>query len=339
MDVRLLKVFLAVVEEGSVTAGARRLFLAQPAVTRHLQALERQLGSPLLRRSSKGVEPTDAGQALAVEARKIVAAADRVSAEARALRGVLLQSKGRIEHYTIGIHDEGLAELTPQVLRAVKTALPGVDIRVRNLDYTSLPTALAEGLADVLLGSVLLATEGCEALPVYADPLLVQVGEHSDRAAAVSLTVADVIDLPMPGPSGPITPFLAPYLLLDKRNGETPPIAGTVHNVRDINMLITTSEAAVHINLGTARLLPGAGTVYVPLVDARPVVHGVVFPEGRRSGLQEVALAAITAAVRQGHLRVPGAIDPAALGGNMRRPPALRAAVASAKSERQPRGR
>jgi DNA-binding transcriptional LysR family regulator len=112
MEVRRLEVFLAVVEEGSVTAGARRLFLAQPAVTRHLQALERQVGYSLLQRSNKGVELTDAGRALAVEARRIVAAADRVLAEARSLRSVISHTKRRLDRYTIGIHDEGLAELT-----------------------------------------------------------------------------------------------------------------------------------------------------------------------------------------------------------------------------------
>jgi hypothetical protein len=184
---------------------------------------------------------------------------------------------------------------------------------VRSLDYASLPTALEDGLADVLLGSVLLAAEGSEILPVYADPRVVQVAAESEYASARSLTVSDVLGLPMPGPDGPIPTFIAPYVLLDEHNGESLRIAGVVHNVRDIDMMILSRGAVVHVNLGTARLMPGVGTVYVPLVDARPIVHGVVFPGRPRSAIQEVAREAIAAAVREGHLGVPGALDPGAL--------------------------
>ncbi len=60
----------------SVTGGARRLLLTQPAVSRQLQALEREIGGPLLERRALGVEATPAGLLLAREARRLLEAVD-----------------------------------------------------------------------------------------------------------------------------------------------------------------------------------------------------------------------------------------------------------------------
>ncbi|HJX43882.1 MAG TPA: LysR family transcriptional regulator, partial [Geodermatophilus sp.] len=76
MDVHLreLRALVAVAEEQSITRAAQRLFLAQPALSRRLQALERQVGVPLLTRLPRGVALTEAGRALLGPAREAVTA-------------------------------------------------------------------------------------------------------------------------------------------------------------------------------------------------------------------------------------------------------------------------
>src|SRR5258707_1794809 len=80
MEVRELRAFTAVAEEGSVSAAARRLHLSQSALSQTVQSLERQLGVQLLRRSSTGVTATEAGRILLREARALIAHHDRVVA-------------------------------------------------------------------------------------------------------------------------------------------------------------------------------------------------------------------------------------------------------------------
>ena len=61
MDPRRLLIFRTVVRNGSIGAGARELGWTQPAVSQHLAALEKEVGTQLLLRSSSGVTPTEAG--------------------------------------------------------------------------------------------------------------------------------------------------------------------------------------------------------------------------------------------------------------------------------------
>jgi DNA-binding transcriptional LysR family regulator len=72
MDLRQLRYFVAVAEERSFTLAARRLNLSQPPLSQHIQALEAELGTQLLYRTSRRVELTQAGDAMLVRARAIL---------------------------------------------------------------------------------------------------------------------------------------------------------------------------------------------------------------------------------------------------------------------------
>jgi DNA-binding transcriptional LysR family regulator len=67
-----IRSFLAVIEEGSLNRAADRLRMSQPALTRKMQVLEREMGGGLLDRSSFGVRSTDAGYELASRMRPIL---------------------------------------------------------------------------------------------------------------------------------------------------------------------------------------------------------------------------------------------------------------------------
>ena len=62
MNLHHLKVFLAIAQTGSISAGAARLFISQPAVTREIRELEGRLQLPLFDRQTRGVSLTEAGQ-------------------------------------------------------------------------------------------------------------------------------------------------------------------------------------------------------------------------------------------------------------------------------------
>ena len=64
MDLKQLRYFAAVAEEGSITAAARRLYLSQPPLSMRLQALEREVGCSLFERGRRHITLTDAGRVL-----------------------------------------------------------------------------------------------------------------------------------------------------------------------------------------------------------------------------------------------------------------------------------
>ena len=71
MQLRHLESFLAVVQDGSISRAAARLHVAQPALSRQIQHLERRAGGLLLVRSARGVVPTDLGMSLLPRAQRV----------------------------------------------------------------------------------------------------------------------------------------------------------------------------------------------------------------------------------------------------------------------------
>ncbi|MGH8473353.1 MAG: LysR family transcriptional regulator [Gammaproteobacteria bacterium] len=78
MDLWRLESYVAVVEEGSIRGGARRVRVAQPALSQSIRKLERQFGATLLVRSHRGIEMTEAGERVFEYARGVLAQTERV---------------------------------------------------------------------------------------------------------------------------------------------------------------------------------------------------------------------------------------------------------------------
>jgi LysR family nitrogen assimilation transcriptional regulator len=83
MDLKQLGYFVEVCESGSFSKAGVRLNLAQPSISRQVALLETELGQRLLERNGRGVQPTEAGQALLTHARVMLAAAMQARHEIR----------------------------------------------------------------------------------------------------------------------------------------------------------------------------------------------------------------------------------------------------------------
>ncbi len=83
MELRHLRYFVAVAEAGSFVKAARKLHLAQPALSRQVQSLERELGVPLLERLPHGTRLTSAGRAFFVDAKRLLAGVERAALRVR----------------------------------------------------------------------------------------------------------------------------------------------------------------------------------------------------------------------------------------------------------------
>ena len=83
MDMRQLRYFVQIVESGSLAKASRQLFIAQPALSQQMARLEDEVGKPLLLRSSRGVVPTDNGEALYHHAKFMLRQMDQAVSVAR----------------------------------------------------------------------------------------------------------------------------------------------------------------------------------------------------------------------------------------------------------------
>jgi DNA-binding transcriptional LysR family regulator len=145
VEIRELRAFVAVAEEGSFSAAARTLHLSQSALSQTVQSLERQLGVQLLQRHSTGVTITDAGTVLLREARVLLAQHDRVLA---AVTGPTAAGPGTLR---VGLPLELPASLLPSVLEHVRAGFPLTRVDVSHDSSSAQMAALREGELDVAL--------------------------------------------------------------------------------------------------------------------------------------------------------------------------------------------
>jgi DNA-binding transcriptional LysR family regulator len=142
MDLRQLGYFVAVAEEGQFTRAARRVLVAQPAVSAQIRRLERELGEPLFHRHPRAVQLTASGQALLPHARAALAAAQRGRDTIASLRGLL---QGRLRIGVAGPVDHRLAETLGHFHRAH----PAIEIVLAHEHNEPLLEALANADMDV----------------------------------------------------------------------------------------------------------------------------------------------------------------------------------------------
>jgi DNA-binding transcriptional LysR family regulator len=123
MDLRHLRYFVAIAEEGHVTRAAERLGMQQPPLSQRIRAMEEELDAQLFRRKSRGVELTDAGRALLEDARAILSHFDRaLGTTRRTARG----EQGRL---CLGIAPTApFHPFVPQTIRAFREAFPLVSL-------------------------------------------------------------------------------------------------------------------------------------------------------------------------------------------------------------------
>ncbi len=119
-----LALFDAVAQAGSVTAGAQRLMVSQPAVSKQLKQLERALGVRLFDRTPKGIRLTEPGQLVAGYARRLVALSEDLD---RALADLTTLRSG---HLRVGATPTLATYLLPDLLVRFRTAFPAVRLHV-----------------------------------------------------------------------------------------------------------------------------------------------------------------------------------------------------------------
>lgn len=179
MELRHLRYFVAVAEEGHVTRAAERLGIQQPPLSQQIQALERELDAQLFRRKPRGVELTPAGRALLEEARIILSRAEEaVAATRRAARG----EAGRIG---LGFTSSAsFHPFVPRAIRAFREAHPLVALALEESGTVELVEALrAEAIDVAFVRSPIGAEAGLMVHPVLDEPMVVALPRGHQLAA------------------------------------------------------------------------------------------------------------------------------------------------------------
>ncbi len=142
MELRQLVYFLAVVEQGSFTRAAARVYMVQSSLSASLLSLERELGTELFIRGHRGAELTDAGRAFLAPARAVLREIDRAQDAVAEVEGLL---RGSVRVATVPLPRELDMSQTISEFRAEH---PGVDLHVVPSGTQGAVQLVAEGEAD-----------------------------------------------------------------------------------------------------------------------------------------------------------------------------------------------
>ena len=143
MDFRILRYFVAIAEEGSISRAAERLRIAQPALSAQIRNLESELGSPLLHRMPRGVAVTESGAKLLGHARQILRSA------ALAREDLFGDAAVIIGDVTVSFPQSVAMVLTRPVVEEVLRALPRVSLSVRESNTGYMSELLRSGRIDL----------------------------------------------------------------------------------------------------------------------------------------------------------------------------------------------
>ncbi|MGI8445986.1 MAG: LysR family transcriptional regulator [Streptosporangiaceae bacterium] len=272
IEVRHLRYFVAVAEEGSFTAAARRVHVSQQVLSTQIQQLETILGVGLLERSSRGAAVTAAGASFLEGARSTLAELDRAASAARnsaqAIQGVL----------PVGLSVAASGDLPTRILAAFQREEPAVEIRLHSFELTHPAGGLLDRSTDMAFVRPPIRAAGIKLATLAEEPRVFVLPAGHPLAARDSLRLSDTEALPWVAAAAATdgchpTAWRDDWLMSPRPGGGQPVIGATARTIdewreyvvagRGISLCPASAET-FHARPGLT-FVPGSGVPATPL--------------------------------------------------------------------------
>jgi DNA-binding transcriptional LysR family regulator len=280
-----LRYFVTVSEEGQITRAAKRLHIAQPALSQALAQLESELDIVLFVRHPRGVTLTAAGEAFLVKARVALAAEAETAQLALSLRRA---ENGAI---ALGFIGPPPAVSMPELFAAFADSNPEAQVSFQDLSFPCGATASWLAGVDVAVCHVPSLEEGLSAQSVRVEPRALLVHRDHSLGQRSELGVADVLQETFVGFHPEVQQAWAGFHCLDDHRGEPPAGMTDDHALTTLQMLgiMSTPRAITTVPYADAKLaaqlLPDVEAI--PLRDAAPAVVSLVWRRDTSNQLVE----------------------------------------------------
>lgn len=188
-----LRLFLNIVDTGSLTKGAERSAISLQAASERIKKLEQQYQVSLFSRHSGGVKITFAGQVFAEHAQALLQQGQQLS---QAMAGF---SEGLHSNISLWCNSSAQSEYLPLLLPQYLVNNPNIQIDLKEAESNDIIAALAGGTAKLGLISSFFPAPQLQTLEFSDDPLVLICPEQHDLAANQALTLADCLSYPFVG--------------------------------------------------------------------------------------------------------------------------------------------
>jgi DNA-binding transcriptional LysR family regulator len=268
MDVhgRDLRYFVAVAEDLHFTRAAERLYVSQPALSKQIRVLERQLGAPLFDRDRRGVRLTPAGEALLPHARRALAEWDQGRAAAE--RAMSRQRATLVAGMSTS---PGRGGLLPAIRSRFTAIHPEATVQLRQVSWDDPTAGLASGRADVAFVWLPLPEPARYTWIVVArEQRLVAMPEAHPLASRDEIDFADLLDEPflaLPPSAGPLRDY---WLAADARGGRPPRVGAEIASTDETYEALVDGRGVCLLAAGNAPLITLGGIVTRPVRGLSP---------------------------------------------------------------------
>ncbi|MBJ7338912.1 LysR substrate-binding domain-containing protein [Mycolicibacterium sp.] len=279
VTVRKLRYFAVVAEERHFTRAAARLFVAQQSLSRQIRDLEDEVGALLFYRTTRSVELTPAGEAFLVRVQAALASLDAGIEEARR------HDAGAVGHLRIGFGLGAALELTPFIVEEFARQFPHVEIEMREFGLPDQSAGLSDQWADVAIIRPPLADPSIVAHTLFVEPRVLTVSVRHALAVRPTLSVADILDVPLAVGRSTDEQYRRFWSLQDFRIGMTEPLlTPTTSNTEEIELIAAGLACTVN-PAAIMRYIPHAGVRYIPIVDVPGSAVAIAWRRDRVSPL------------------------------------------------------
>lgn len=266
---RDLGYFVAVAEELHFGRAAERLYVSQPALSKQIRMLERQLGAPLFERDRRSVALTPVGEALLPHARKLLSdwtIAQSAVDEAKAAQSATI---------TVGMATSPGRGLLPAIRSRFMAHFPHAQIKLRQIGWTDPTVGLADGTTDIAF--VWLPSPGpYDWVVVAREPRSIALPATHRLADREMIDFAELLDEPflaLPESAGAGRDF---WLGTADRGDRPPIIGGEITSAEETYEAVAAGEGIALIAEGNAPLIARGTVVVRPLRGVAPTELAVV---------------------------------------------------------------
>lgn len=273
MEVAQLRCFLAVAEELHFGRAAERLHIAQPAISRTIQQLERELKTTLFERSTRSVRLTAGGQALVGPATTALDAVRRAELSVRSVDG------GHVGEVRVAYAGVSSYALVAALARLVRSRHPGIALELSSQNFAQQGMKkLINGETDIALGRWDVVPAKVGAKIVMSDSLVVALSDRHQLAGAPRISISQLADddfVSLPPYEGSVLPDRLRRLAL--ADGFVPHVVQIAPDSQSALALVA-AEVGCHLTLASVEQAVSDPHVrFVPVdtssLDAREDVH------------------------------------------------------------------
>lgn len=188
LDPVSLRLFVAVVEEGTIAGAAAREHIAAAAVSKRISEIEALLHTQLLMRTNRGIEPTAAGVTLLALARRALHELEDIAVQMQEY------ANGMRGHVRVFANISAITQFLPQEIKSFLVAYPQIQVHLEEKISTAITKAVAENAADI--GIFVMQPHGyqLEVFPYHEDQLVVIAPKDHPLSRHRQLSFADTLN-------------------------------------------------------------------------------------------------------------------------------------------------